>query len=67
MKLYENPSDQAAFERWVDITAQLLQKYGSDFLRKQADNSSVNHSALVLMPNGSKSSPIPLEAIQIAA
>lgn len=67
MKLYENPSDQAAFERWVDITAQLLQKYGSDFLRKQADNSSANHPALVLMPNGSKSSRIPLETIQIAA
>ena len=28
MKLYNQPSDQAAFDRWVDITAQLLQKYG---------------------------------------
>ena len=35
MRLYEDPSDQAAFERWVDITAQLLQKYGPVLLKQK--------------------------------
>ena len=35
MKLYDDPSDQAAFDRWVDITAQLLQKYGPALLKQK--------------------------------
>ena len=35
MKLYDHPSDQAAFDRWVDITAQLLQKYGPALLKQK--------------------------------
>ena len=36
MKHFDNPSDQAAFDRWVDITAELLQKYGPAFLAQKA-------------------------------
>lgn len=39
MRLYEEPGEQAAFERWVDLTAQLLQKYGP-FLIKQLNDES---------------------------
>ena len=35
MKLYDHPSDQAAFDRWLDITAQLLQKYGPALLKQK--------------------------------
>ena len=35
MKLYDDPCDQAAFDRWVDITAQLLQKYGPALLKQK--------------------------------
>ena len=35
MRLYDDPSDQAAFDRWVDITAQLLQKYGPALLKQK--------------------------------
>ena len=35
MRLYDDPSDQAAFERWVDVTAQLLQKYGPILLKQK--------------------------------
>ena len=35
MKLYDDPSDQAAFDRLVDITAQLLQKYGPALLKQK--------------------------------
>lgn len=36
MKHFDNPSDRAAFDRWVDITAELLQKYGPAFLAQKA-------------------------------
>ena len=35
MKLYDDLSNQAAFDRWVDITAQLLQKYGPALLKQK--------------------------------
>ena len=35
MRLYDDPSDQAVFDRWVDITAQLLQKYGPALLKQK--------------------------------
>ena len=35
MRLYDDPSNQAAFERWVDVTAQLLQKYGPILLKQK--------------------------------
>ena len=28
------PADRAAFERWVDLTAQLIRKYGPALLEK---------------------------------
>lgn len=34
MKHFDQPSDQAAFECWVDVTAELLQKYGPAFLKQ---------------------------------
>lgn len=37
MKRFDHPSDQAAFERWVDVTAELLQKYGPAFLRQMEE------------------------------
>lgn len=37
-----NPSDKAAFERWVDITAQLLQKYGPAFLAEHEEKQTNN-------------------------
>lgn len=37
MKYYDNPSEQAAFERWTALTAELLQKYGPAFLRAKGD------------------------------
>jgi len=33
MLKFDQPSEEAAFERWVDITAQLLQKYGPALLK----------------------------------
>lgn len=33
--LHFTPEQQAAFDRWVDTTAQLLQKYGPSFLAAQ--------------------------------
>ena len=35
--LHFTPGQQAAFDRWVDITAQLLQKYGPAFLATQGE------------------------------
>ena len=37
MKLYDDPSNQAAFDRWLDITAQLLQKYGPVLLKQKGE------------------------------
>lgn len=37
MKHFDHPSDQAAFERWVDVTAELLQKYGPAFLKQMEE------------------------------
>ena len=37
MKLYDDPSEQAAFDRWVDITAQLLQKNGPAVLKQKCE------------------------------
>ena len=31
--IYENASDQAAFDRWVDVMAELLLKYGPACLK----------------------------------
>ena len=31
--IYENTSDQAAFDRWVDVMAELLLKYGLVWLK----------------------------------
>jgi hypothetical protein len=31
--IYENVSDQAAFDRWVDVMAELLLKYGPACLK----------------------------------
>ena len=35
--LHFTSGQQAAFDRWVDITAQLLQKYGPAFLSTQGE------------------------------
>ncbi len=31
--IYENASDQATFDRWVDVMAELLLKYGPAWLK----------------------------------
>lgn len=31
---YDNPTYDAAFERWLDVTARLIQKYGPALLDK---------------------------------
>lgn len=53
MKHFDHPSDQAAFERWVDITVELLQKYGPAFLKQMEEmgknkHTECDHSAKVL-------------------
>lgn len=65
LKLYDNPSHQAAFDRWVDITARLLLKYGPDFLHNRAAASSDCH--IIPFPQPVSSSVTPLEDSAIAA
>lgn len=43
MKHFDHPSDQAAFERWVDVTAELLQKYGPVFLKQMEAMKKARH------------------------
>lgn len=65
LKLYDNPSDQAAFDRWVDITARLLLKYGPEFLRTRATASSDRH--IIPFPQPVSPSVTSLEDSAIAA
>ena len=62
---YENPSDQAAFNRWVDLMADLLQKYGPAFLNSQNERG----LPILSMPDGESSSEIdaPLDEEMMAA
>lgn len=65
LKLYDNPSDQAAFDRWVDITARLLLKYGPEFLRTRTAASSDCH--IIPFPQPVSPSVMPLEDSVVAA
>ena len=58
------PSQQAAFDRWVDITAQLLQEYGPAFLAKQREKLSSNEQQV---PAVSIEDHGPLESLSAAA
>ena len=44
MKHFDHPSDQAAFERWVYVTAELLQKYGPAFLKQMEEMRITQHA-----------------------
>jgi len=44
MKHFDQPSDQAAFECWVDVTAELLQKYGPAFLKQMEEMRKTKHA-----------------------
>ncbi len=50
MRLYDDPSDQAAFERWVDVTAQLLQKYGPILLKQKRIQPEQRHNMENISP-----------------
>ena len=50
MRLYDDPSDQAAFDRWVDVTAQLLQKYGPILLRQKRIQPEQSHNMENISP-----------------
>ena len=62
--IYENASEQAAFDRWVDVMAELLLKYGPACLK------SLNESDMPAAVNDdilSHEQDDPLEEIQMAA
>ena len=58
------PNQQAAFDRWVDITAQLLQEYGPAFLAKQGEKLSSEEQPI---PAVSTEKREPLESLYAAA
>lgn len=62
--IYENASDQAAFDRWVDVMAELLLKYGPACLKSLNEN-----DMPAAVDNGipSHEQDDPLEEIQMAA
>ncbi len=50
MRLYDDPGQQAAFDRWVDLTAQLLQKYGPFLIKQLNDESEKNDKKDMFKP-----------------
>lgn len=40
-KYYENREDNIAFERWVDVTARLMVKYGPALLKRLEENKKI--------------------------
>ena len=62
--IYENASEQAAFDRWVDVMAELLLKYGPACLKTLNESdlpAAVSDSIL------SHEQDDPLEEIQMVA
>ena len=62
--LHYTPDQQAAFDRWVDIAAQLLQKYGPSFIESQKERSKDNNPQVLSSTNDKHDS---LESFQKAA
>lgn len=58
MKLYDNPTYQAAFERWVDLMAQLILKYGPALLEKmEATGATDCNEQQIAAPTNQKTLP----------
>ena len=62
--LHYTPDQQAAFDRWVDITAQLLQKYGPVFLAAQEEKQKKDSQRIISTTNEIHN---PLESFSNAA
>ena len=55
--IYENASEQAAFDRWVDVMAELLLKYGPAWL-KSVNKSDASATMTDSTPLQEQSSPL---------
>ena len=55
--IYRNASDQAAFDRWVDVMAELLLKYGPVWL-KSVKKSEASAAATDSTPLQEQSNPL---------